>query len=369
MENIAIGTFDNMKVCFDILSAPNLHMALLGKSGSGKSVEAQRLLIELVKQGQTVVAFDMHSVLSDDQIFAAFKADFDNSLHHVDAYDEGICCELFTPVVYEDGSTEKPLDTVEAIVNVLKRTVALGSRQQTVLRKAITKVFGSGLYDKEGFAAINHFLEQDSSTVAGAVREKMFSLFAHNIFRPGKLFIELGKINVIRLSKFSLNAQVVIAEMIISYLWRLASASRFKTNNIFLFVDEFQNLPCGKNCALGQILTEGRKFGVHLILATQQMENGSSSVVHQRLLHSGLILFFQPSVGQTNFIARLINPSNIDEWSQVLRGLEKGEFVALGNLTVEGKPIRMPLKVKNCEPKIEPPICSQTMRGSVINYS
>lgn len=351
MENIKIGTYNNLTVCFDSASAPNLHMALIGRTGSGKSVEAQKILIELAKQGKTVVVFDAHSVVSDDQVFDTIKEEFNSFLHNVEVYDEGICCELFTPVIFGDGSSESPLDTVGSIVSVLKRTMTLGSRQQTVLRKAVTKVLNSGLYEKEGFAAISRVLEHDSSTIAGTVREKMFSLSAHNIFRSGKLFIEPGKINVIRLSKFDLETQVIVTEMVLSYLWRLANVSQFKKNELFLFVDEFQNLPCGKSCALGQILAEGRKFGVHLILATQQMESGAKSVVHQRLLQSGLILFFQPNVGQTSFIARLINPLGADEWSRVLRSLGKGEFVALGDLTVEGSSVRTPLKVGNYENK------------------
>lgn len=370
MENINIGIYNNLTVCFDSASAPNLHMALIGRTGSGKSVEAQKILVELAKQGKTVVVFDTHSVVSDDQIFDTIKGDFNNYTHNVEVYDEGIRCELFTPVVFEDGSSESSFDTVGSIVSVLKRTMTLGSRQQTVLRKAVTRVFSSGLYEKEGIAAISRMLEQDSSTIAGTVREKMFSLSAHNVFRFGKLFVEQGKINVIRLSKFDLETQVIVTEMVLSYLWRLANVSQFKKNDLFLFTDEFQNIPCGKNCALGQILAEGRKFGVHLILATQQMESGSKSVVHQRLLQSGLILFFQPNVGQTSFIARLINPLGVDEWSQVLRSLRKGEFVALGDLTVEGSPVRTPLKVGNYENKEvvseEKSVWIDSPRGSVI---
>ena len=146
---------------------------------------------------------------------------------------------------------------------------------------AISHVVEEGAYGKEGFRAIDQALVRINTSVAEAVREKIYSLTIHNVFHSGDFFIQEGKINIIRLSKFDLGTQETVAEMILSYIWRLAVVNYFRRKEIFLFVDEFQNLPSGKRSSLAQILSEGRKFGVNLILATQQLPRSNASVVQQ----------------------------------------------------------------------------------------
>ncbi len=82
------------KVYFNTDISMNNHMLLLGKSGSGKTVQAQKLMIEIVKQGGTVVAVYMHQTLSRNQIFWKYKEDFNKYLTEIDAYQNGICCNF-----------------------------------------------------------------------------------------------------------------------------------------------------------------------------------------------------------------------------------------------------------------------------------
>lgn len=344
---INIGQYRKKMVSVDMENALNKHIAILGKPGGGKSVEAQKILIELAQQGSTVIVLDMHSVADATQIFPAYREKFMKLSHEIDSYHDGICCELFSPVLFPDGECEKRIDTVGAIVDMLSRTKRLGSKQHSTLRLAVQHVMERGSYQIKGFEAVDAALEMIGTEVAETVREKLYPLTAHNVFRPGKLFIEAGMINIIRLSKYDLETQETIAEVILSYLWRLATTLEFSKKGLFIFVDECQNLPSGKGCALGQILAEGRKFNVNVILATQQMELNSNSVVQQRLMQSGLILFFQPNTAQISMVAKVIEPANADAWSLTLKSLGKGEFVAIGSLLVDGVPMEKPLKISS----------------------
>ena len=114
-------------------------------------------------------------------------------------------------------------------------------------------------------------------------------------------------------------------------------------------VDECQNLSSGRNSILSRILSEGRKFNVNLLLATQQLMQGHPSVVQQRMAQCGLCLYFRPGAGQIRTVAKMIDPNCIREWSSVLHSLSIGEFIAVGALKIDGYSIDHPLKITSFE--------------------
>lgn len=347
MKEINLGFHKKKAICFDTKAAMNQHILLLGKSGSGKSTEAQKIILELSRQQRTVLIFDIHSVAAEEQIFSAFRDGFKAKSHEINAYRDGISCNLFQPLVFADGESEKQPDAVEAVVNMLSRTVKLGSKQRIILRKALFSVINNGSYVANGFASIDFALSEFGTADAESVREKLYPLTAHNIFREGDLFIQKEKINLIRLNRFDLETQAVVTELVLSYVWRLAVSSKFRDDGLFIFVDEFLNLPLAKGCAIDQILAEGRKFNINLILTAQQLDLRPSSAAQQWLMQSGLILLFQPGMTQAHTLAKLIGQDAVKEWTKTLSELECGEFIAVGDLTVDGIPIKKPLRISS----------------------
>lgn len=350
MEPIQIGTYHRMDVFWDAEAALNRHMGVLGNTGSGKSVMLQKLALELVKQDQTILWLDHRSVIDPNQVLERHRLDFEEHLNVLDAYNDGIPCDLFSPLTFSDGEMERAVDSAGAIVNILSRTMQFGIRQQAALRRAIHCVQQTKALEEQDLRALDSALEKETTAIAEGVREKLFPLTSRNVFRPGDWFIKTGNINVVRLSKFDADTQTLIGEVLLAYLWRLAQNFQFKDNPLFIIVDEFQNFPSGKGCTLGRILAEGRKFGVNLVLATQQLSLlQTSSEVQKRLTQSGLLLLFQPNKLQVSAMARLINPVATDEWTGVLRGLGRGEFVALGPLIVNNRLTESPLKISAVE--------------------
>ena len=58
-------------------------------------------------------------------------------------------------------------------------------------------------------------------------------------------------------------------------------------------------------------------------------------------------LYFRPSVSDMKKIADMINPQDTGRWLLKLKGLNVGESVATGNLSVNGKEIRYPLVIRS----------------------
>lgn len=346
---IKLGMYKGRDVCFDEMGALNKNLLLVGKSGGGKSVEAQKIMLEITRKGGTVVAFDWHQTLAEDEILRAHRAEFCTFSREVDVYTDGISCNLFETLKHPDGVWEHVVDVVGATVDALDRTLKFGYRQKAALRTAISQMVEENGYEENGFAGVDKILKEADTPLTETVREKLYPLVVHNVFCPGDFFIQEGKINVIRLSKFDLGTQEVVTEMLLAYIWRLALVNCFREQGIFLFVDECQNLPSGRKSALAQMLSEGRKFGVNLILATQQLLPTSTSVVQQRLTQCGLILYFRPEPNRIRMLAKMIDPGSEKEWVHVLRSLQRGEFVAVGALTFSGSRIERPLRVSAFE--------------------
>lgn len=347
LKPVELGICRNSRLCFDTLSASNKHMLLLGKPGSGKSVQTQKIMLELCRQEKTILLFDIHSVAAEEQIFPGYRAEFMQHVHEVDVYESGICCNLFQPAVFPDGGKEKQVDTVNAIVSVLSSARRFGVMQQSALRAAVTSVAESGRYETDGFMAVDAALAEAGTVYSETVREKLYSLTAHNVFRAGQFFISPGKINIIRISKFDMETQVVITEVLLSYLWRMAAVSGFSRDGLFIVLDECQNFISGERCMVNQILSEGRKFSLNLILATQGLGLKKQAAMSQKIMQSGLVLFFQPDMSQVHAQAKLIDMGSAQEWATVLQRLKPGEFVALGSLSLGGITARKPLKASN----------------------
>ena len=342
---LLLGNAGRKKVMFDCGKAMNKHMALLGKSGCGKSTKVRGLMLDIVRQGGTVIALDFHHVLPEDQIFEKTRDEFSGYIYDIDVYNDGIPCDLLSPMRYADGTYEEEIDALGALTDVFSAKLNLGSNQSAALLNALEIMCYLNLYQDKGISALSKILSLSKLKGSNETNEKMRMLFWHNIFRYGEWPVRKGRINVFRLSKFDKETQEVVAEVILSYIWRQAMVTGCVNDGTFLVVDECQNLSSGKKSILGDILCEGRKFGVNLILATQQLLQGSPSVVQQRMAQCGLCLYFQPDTASLRQIAKRIDPNAVKDWMPVLNSLKCGEFVAAGALSVGGYPIDQPLRV------------------------
>lgn len=345
-KKIYLGQNNNLDTYFDLEAASNKHIIIFGATGSGKSVQAQNIILDIARNGGTVVVLDIHSVFSKEQIFHVYRKELEMYLNEIDVYNNGISCNLFTPIKFADGTIEKPCDTAGAVVDILARATKMGMKQKGFLREIIEDFMYSGFYETRGIGALDFQLNFNKTNETEYIRNKLYPLISHNIFRPGNSFIKKGKINVVCLEKFDLSTQEIIAELLLSYLWRMASVSSFKENGLFVFADEFQNLISGKNCALNQIIAEGRKFNLNLILATQQFPSSTQRMA-QNFMQSGLILLFKPCSDQINIVAKFIDPDKKNEWAKILASLRKGEFIAVGKLTFNNYKYTNPLKISN----------------------
>lgn len=369
VEKIDLGKNGTYPVYWDLKRSVNSHVALIGASGSGKSVQAQRIICEIVKAGGTVLVIDSHAAFTDDQIFEKYRECIDKYRNDINAYETGIPSHLFAPVMFADGTLEKTVDTVGAITDVISRSLKFGVKQRATLRTAVEYVMNSDLYKEDGFEAIGIGLENNGDKTSVEVYERLLPLLKHNIFREGDGLIVENKINIVHLSKMDLTSQAVVSELLLSHIWRMANAEQFKERNLFLFIDECQNMDSSSDGPLAVMISEGRRMGVNLILATQMILQGTTNSVQQRISQCGLILYFKPASNRVALTSKMINPINESKWLTALKDMKVGEFVASGAVSIMGRTVSYPITVSavDKEPKKaitfeKPPM----QRGSVL---
>ena len=344
---IKLGNIRNSSVYFNSEGSFNEHILIFGKSGTGKTVLAERLFLEIIKSGGTIMAIDLHHALNANQIPEEFRKEFIEATHEVQAYDSGIPCPLFTPIQFADQNNESHTDTISAVTDVLTQAFQLRYRQKAELKKAVEYVHDNNLYEEKGIAALNEPLLSRSTDAAANVADKLEQVIKHNIFIHGNLFIQENKINILRLSQFDLTTQVTVAEIMLAYLWRLASSQSTLFEKLYICVEECQNFSLKNHSAIARLLSEGRKFNTNLLLITQSLSMCFDSSEQKRLLQSGLQIYFRPPGNESRTIARLLDPDSVNNWERILRGLKMGEFIVNGSLLVNKTCLEKPLIISS----------------------
>ena len=112
-----------------------------------------------------------------------------------------------------------------------------------------------------------------------------------------------------------------------------------------IVIDEFQNLSAKMGAPLMRLLTEGRRFGISLLLATQSLEIFPGEI-QPVLSQTATRLYFRPTDNEVKKIAKNISADSAAEWVKRLKNLKVGESVAVGDLEIAGCEIRRPILLK-----------------------
>lgn len=346
-ERVEIGVHRAGKIALDYDKAGNRHIAIFGRTGSGKSVAGQKILRNIAADEiRPIVVFDMHRFFAPENLYSEVRDDIFAMTQEVTAYSDGISLPLFTPLKYLNGRQEDTLDVLTHLVETFSQVARLGCRQRECLYQALEFVAESGTYPKEGICAIDNALKMLDDEKAAIIQERLGYLFRRNIFRDGEIFIKPRSINVLRLSDFPDTVQSLITEILLAYLWRLANTGAFLEHGLCLYLDECQNLNWGKTGTLSTLLAEGRKFGLQLIFITQTLGGSSKAGMVNAMLQAGTQLYFSPPENEVSAVARMLGEKRRLYWQMQLKSLDVGECVVNGSYLLNEVPYTGALKIK-----------------------
>ncbi len=326
----------------------NRHMLVFGTSGMGKTYAIQCLLCELGRAGQNSLVLDYTNGFLPIQLESETNK-FLNPTQHI-VRQEPL---PISPFKMQTQMIAEGLEIDETAVTAAKRIAStfkklygtIGDQQYPILMDAVMEgiiQYGDKLTLEQFQDVLQSFLnddEHEKSRVQATLNklkpfilEKPFSSDAAGI-GWGDLFSDKNnKCHIFQFAGMDSNSSQLVIEFV---LWDLNAFVRGIGNKNLpkvVVLDEAQNLDLTENAPVAKYLTEGRKFGLSLILATQTMENLKGDKL-SRLFQAGHKLFFRPSENEFQEHAKLIQSSvggTVQEWVEKLASLKKGECYSLG---------------------------------------
>ena len=143
--------------------------------------------------------------------------------------------------------------------------------------------------------------------------------------------------HIIQLAGFVKDSARLITEFSLVDLYWYYRSTGHKDDAKVVVLDEIQNLDHRQGSPLGKFLTEGRKFGISSILATQTLSNLDKDE-RDRLFQANHKLFFKPADTEIKSFAGIlanVTGEKADDWVPRLSSLKRGECYSLGSAVNE----------------------------------
>lgn len=317
---------------------------ILGESGYGKSVAAQSIVLQKANQSYGVLSIDIHDSSAPEHLFPTFRKSFEQLSLRIDGYITPIPTTLLEPLHYADGTMESPADLSYTISNIITKYIKLSRTETAAFSDSLEYVISNLDDNPDIFPAILKTLDEFDTKASKSASAHLAPLLRHNVFRNQPIKRHSG-IEIINLSKFPPLFQKVIADLLLFDEFRTASQGGQPPR--YIHIDEMQNLSIDKDCYLGKILTEGRKYALNVILASQSIREFNASE-RTMLCQANHKLFFHPALLEVKYYTELLSsPQHRAEISDLLRNLDVGQCVFQGPIYIgeDTKPTRAPICV------------------------
>jgi DNA phosphorothioation-dependent restriction protein DptH len=329
----------------------NPHLLVIGESGSGKTYTVQCICAELVQENLPVVVFDYGQGFVTTAVTPGFR-EYANPVE-LDVARDGVD---INPLSIFPNDLYGPVNVAQRIADTFLRVYPkIGVQQHSVLRDAILDVFeGDGIKPgkeatwrnpvptlsalRDRLNALADDRHNRSRRYAASVVNHISTFFVFNTFRGkgikidwNRLLESRGATFIFQLKGLESSLEKVVTELL---LWNLIGYLESKgpaSLRCFIILDEAHRLSLGANSPVERLLREGRKFGVGIILASQQPED-FSPVAYS---NTATKLIFS-LVDRTGDVARQIvlrtpNRSSIVELIKALGSLPRGTGIFISN--------------------------------------
>lgn len=339
-EGLSIGTLadrHDVSVSVDIRGMRR-HVAIVAQTGAGKSHTAGVLMEELLKKGASIIVLDPHAdyVLMRKSQHGSFYSSAIRvfrtplSTGRYDVFQKGIIDEFTLRFA------DLEADDISEIMGI--------KESWTNLRKAVEQAVSS-MHGKRDFDDFVHSAEslepEDYHRIAGRIRllSKVKSIFSDRTTGLND-YLSPGMMSILDLSGMDQFLAGYFSYRVLSEIYDAKITSQYPYP-VFIFIEEAHNfVPPGSQTLISQtikkIASEGRKFGIFLVVITQRPGKIDQDVLSQ--CNSEIILRITNPLDQKAILesGEAISQSVIDD----LPSLNVGEAILVGQF------VRIPVNVK-----------------------
>jgi hypothetical protein len=350
-----------------------MHLALLGKTGTGKSSLLKYLCLQDIEAGRGFVYFDLHGDATPFLLRAIAAQEWKQQEHLSDRV------IVISPSDREMSVGLNPLDgepdfvAIAEIADLLKMYWGLdrfGARTDELLRNALYVLAANGLTLLELAPLLTHqaFRVGCLKRVPNAEVQQYFELRYNAVSEPMRATMRepiLNKISaftadprfrhivgqtqstfslreamdegywvIVNLDKGKLGAHAVTLGGLLFTMLKNALFAREKRSLFSLYVDELQNLVANAT-DVETVLSEARKFGVGVVSANQFLEQYPAPM-RAAILSIGTHCFFQLSSADAATVSGMLDGGK--SMAERLKNLPQRHFVmkSAADHSVEG---------------------------------
>jgi DNA phosphorothioation-dependent restriction protein DptH len=241
--------------------------------------------------------------------------------------------------VYE----EKIFNTAQRVASVFSSVYYLGDQQKSVLYQAVREGIeehGAEMDLTRLMEILDRYASEGPNKESAATVQSRLMPFVHG--EPfgrehpeswNNFYADPDHLcHVIQLMGCPKDFSALVTEFSLVDLYWFARSTGNKDRPKVVVLDEIQNLDHSESGPLCSFLTEGRKFGLSMILATQTLQNLKPDARH-RLFQASHKLFFRPAETEVQEYAKILERStgeSAEYWVKRLSSLGKGECYSLG---------------------------------------
>lgn len=321
-------------------NAINQHVLVFGQSGVGKTVALRDIEQGIAEQGGQILGLNFNGTHDSSGNQGQVKV--------IEVRGQGIPLSLFSAAVLPDGHIEKEDDLCEGIVDVFDGISKLGGKQKRCLSQACHEAIKRRADYDDDMKCLYDCLQSSEESGCEGIIDKFWNILTKcKLTREGTLW-EKGAVSIIDMTFYNASTQYMLSELIMQLIFRQHRLNSQNHNQpTWIAVDEFQNLNTKSGSILAQILREGRKFNLGLLLATQTLatfETGERAILAQ----AGTKLLFRPTDQDARRAARENEDLPSGEILRILRNLQVGECLAIGSFSFgkQQMEVKRPLKIK-----------------------
>jgi DNA phosphorothioation-dependent restriction protein DptH len=276
----------------------NPHLMIVGESGYGKTYAIQCLLTELARIGKSSVVLDYAQGFMDTALHPTFVRTARPK--EIAASTRGI---NINPLRISRNDANGPVNAAVRVSDTFARIYRIGIQQHSLLRDTILQTYERAGITRdrprswylpaptlsEIYKTITEYAENKehpSCRTAQAVRSHLSSFFIFDTFRRlgeevswDVMFREGARCYIVQLHGLEDKTEKVVTEFLLWDLYNSLRSAGPRELGLFCVLDEAHKLSFSDNSPVDKLLREARKFGLGLMLASQQPDD-FSTVAH-----------------------------------------------------------------------------------------
>lgn len=308
----------------------NDSVLITGKSGTGKTTLALTHCLELAtgkKDGKRKVVYII------DYSDSYTKKEIDKYGSYINEY-----IEFVEPLEWKLNFDSDEVFLEEISECILDTVGKLGCNQKAELMDSMKLFYkGNNFISLQG---IVNMVKGIPPVQSGEKKQKISkSNIINNIYPYKDVDVSFvnrsssileGKVYIIQLSKYRWSDRMFLARLLTELIWR---ETMYEVSNVdAILIDECHHMPLKKGSTLSNMLKEGRRRGLSVIISTQSISQ-YKQYERSTLMQAANRINLRSTDNESREIARKIAPSNIEEIECELRKLSRGQGLISGSYT------------------------------------